>query len=89
MYAVGRSVGVLRRFSCWCVLMYPGGVPGVLWASVGLWVRPRRGIGKGRNRAREYAEYSQKIKENDEVVKMIIEKARNFCVFADFKLAEH
>ena len=43
-------------------LMYPGGVPGVLWASVGLWVHPRRGIDKGRNRAREYAEYSQKIK---------------------------
>nr|DAL89770.1 MAG TPA: hypothetical protein [Caudoviricetes sp.] len=42
--------------------MYPGGVPGVLWASAWLWVHPRRGIDKGRNRAREYAEYSQKIK---------------------------
>jgi hypothetical protein len=42
--------------------MYLGDVPGVLWASVGLWVHPRRGIDKGRNRAREYAEYSQKIK---------------------------
>lgn len=35
MYAVGRSVGVLRRFICWCGLMYPGGVPGVLWAVCG------------------------------------------------------
>ena len=43
----------------WCI---PAAFRAFCGLSVRLWGHPRRGIDKGRNRAREYAEYPQKIK---------------------------
>lgn len=40
----GRSVGVLRRFCLWACWVYPGGIPGILWAvcaAVGVALRRR------------------------------------------------
>lgn len=54
--------GVSRGFYAW-VYVYMGlPFPGLVAAFPGLVGVPRWGIDKGRNRAREYAEYPQKIK---------------------------
>lgn len=58
----GALWGVSRGFCSW-VYVYMGlPFPGLVAAFSGLVCTPPGGIDKGRNRAREYAEYSQKIK---------------------------
>ena len=58
----GALWGVSRGFCAW-VYVYMGlPFPGLVAAFSGLVGVPRWGIDKGRNRAREYAEYPQKIK---------------------------
>ena len=57
----GALWGVSRGFCAWVYVYMGSPFPGLaaFWGLVGV---PRWGIDKGRNRAREYAEYSQKIK---------------------------
>ena len=58
----GALWGVSRGFCSW-VYVYMGlPFPGLVAAFSGLVGTPPGGIDKGRNRAREYAEYSQKTK---------------------------
>ena len=58
----GAFIGVFRGFCSW-VYVYMGlPFPGLVAAFWGLVGTPPGGIDKGRNRAREYAENSQKIK---------------------------
>ena len=58
----GALWGVSRGFCAW-VYVYMGlPFPGLVAAFSGLVSTPPGGIDKGRNRARECAEYSQKIK---------------------------
>lgn len=59
---VGALWGVSRGFCAWVYVYIGLPFPGFVAAFSGLVGTPPRGIDKGRNRAREYAEYSQKIK---------------------------
>ena len=58
----GAFVGVSRCFCLWVYVYIGSPFPGLVAAFSGLVGTPPRGIDKGRNRAREYAEYPQKIK---------------------------
>lgn len=57
-----RCGGVSRGFCAWVYAYIGLPFPGFVAAFSGLVGTPPGGIDKGRNRAREYAEYSQKIK---------------------------
>lgn len=59
---VGRCGAFPGAFMRGCMFIWVHRFPGLWRRFRGLWVHPRRGIDKGRNRAREYAEYPQKIK---------------------------
>lgn len=58
----GALWGVFRGFCSWVRVYMSLPFPGLVAAFSGLVGTPPGGIDKGRNRAREYAEYSQKIK---------------------------
>lgn len=58
----GALLGVSRGFYAWVYVYMGSPFPGLVAAFSGLMGTPPGGIDKGRNRAREYAEYSQKIK---------------------------
>ena len=58
----GALWGVSRGFCAWVYVYMGSPFPGLVAAFSGLVGTPPGGIDKGRNRAREYAEYSQKIK---------------------------